>query len=114
MWFGKPYKPVANVIFTADGIGDYCALCNWLTSILINQHESFLTWLLSSMSKKYTYYFCKMLPENYTFLSFYKYWYQQSDFTFSYQNKSRKLKCDLKELTREDSEAVKVSVNKLI
>ncbi|CAI2187836.1 2985_t:CDS:10 [Funneliformis geosporum] len=66
------------------------------------------------MSKKYAYYFCKTPPKNYTFLGFYKYRRQQSDFTFSYQKESRKLRCDLEELTREDSEAVRVSANKLI
>ncbi|GES96925.1 hypothetical protein GLOIN_2v1604429 [Rhizophagus clarus] len=59
------------------------------------------------MSKKYADYFCKTLPENYSFLGFYKYRCQQPDFTFSYQKESRKLSSDLEELTSEDSEVVR-------
>ncbi|CAG8568796.1 688_t:CDS:2, partial [Funneliformis caledonium] len=59
------------------------------------------------MSKKYADYFCKTLPENYSFFGFYKYRCQQPDFTFSYQRESRKLSSDLEQLTSEDSEVVR-------
>ncbi|CAG8601543.1 12733_t:CDS:10, partial [Funneliformis caledonium] len=62
----------------------------------------------------YSNYFRETLPENYTFLGFYKYRRQQSDFTFSYQKESRKLRCDLVELMKEDSEVVRVSANQLL
>ncbi|GBC08497.1 hypothetical protein RclHR1_08170005 [Rhizophagus clarus] len=66
------------------------------------------------MSKKYADYFCKTLPENYSFLGFYKYRCQQPDFTFSYQKESRKLSSDLEELTSEDSEVVRAYASRLL
>ncbi|CAI2193680.1 13345_t:CDS:10 [Funneliformis geosporum] len=66
------------------------------------------------MSKKYSDYFCKTLPENYSFLGFYKYRHQQPDFTFSYQKESRKLSSDLEELTKEDSEVVRACAGRLL
>ncbi|CAG8628322.1 698_t:CDS:2 [Ambispora leptoticha] len=65
------------------------------------------------MSKKCSY-FLETPPRDYSFLGFYQYRRQQSDFTFSFRKEALKLKSDLNELMNDDSEEVKTAVSHLL
>ncbi|CAG8638883.1 706_t:CDS:2, partial [Paraglomus occultum] len=65
------------------------------------------------MSKKRSY-FLETPPRDYSFLGFYQYRRQQSDFTFSFRKEALKLKSDLNELMKDDSEEVKTVASHLL
>ena len=65
-------------------------------------------------SNKYSVYFCETPARDYSFLGFYQYRRQEPDFTFEYKKEALKLKKDLDELMKVDSEEVKAAANNLL
>ncbi|CAG8832221.1 44825_t:CDS:2, partial [Gigaspora margarita] len=66
-----------------------------------------------NMSCNWSSYFNEARPEDYRFLDFYNYRSQQTDFTFSFQKESDKLKKDLKNLIINGSDKQKKGANQL-
>lgn len=68
---------------------------------------------MSRLSRTWSAYFDETHPEDYRFLDFYEYRSQQSDFTFSFQKESDKLKKDLGSLITNGSDKMKEGANLL-